>query len=306
MCRAIEQMSRFCCYAIIVSVAVSGSAAGQSTQKPPSSAIRSVRLDTASPPGTATVVVESTGGPLPEPDSGAPLNPPRIYLDFAGVLATTVVQPESDPIVSRIRVAEHTASPLVTRVVVNLNKAMPYRIDASARTQGRVVLIIGGSQARTPAVANPGPRPESPAPPPAPTAAAPKPPVATPPPSRGRTDPAQSQYDTRVAAVLVRIHALKPLLEAIDRRVETLSGDLAGAAKEFDDLAQMLSALKPPSARATAHALLLRTCTLGARAARLRQNASASQDANATWDAASAAAGALLMLEKANGELGGK
>ena len=251
--------------------------------------------------------MESNGVPLPEPESGAPLNPPRIYLDFAGVLATTVVQPESDPIVSRIRVAEHTASPLVTRVVVNLNKPMPYRIDASARTQGRIVLIIGGSQSRTPAAANPpAPRSESPAPVAAPTAAPPKQPIATAPPSRGRTDPAQSQYDTRVAAVLVRIHALKPLLEAIDRRVETLSGDLAGAAKEFDDLAQLLSGLKAPSARATAHALLLRTCTLGARAVRLRQTVSAGQDANATWDAASAAAGALMMLEKANGELGGK
>jgi hypothetical protein len=253
------------------------------------------------------VVVESNGGPLPEPESGAPLNPPRIYLDFAGVLAATVVQPESDPIVSRIRVAEHTASPLVTRVVVNLNKSMPYRIDASAHSQGRVVLIIGGTQARTPAAANPpGPRSESPSPVTAPTAAAPKQPLAAPAPSRGRTDLAQSQYDTRVAAVLVRIHALKPLLETIDRRVETLSGDLAGAAKEFDDLAQLLSGLKPPPARATAHALLLRTCTLGARAVRLRQNASAGQDANVTWDAASAAAGALLMLERANGELSGK
>jgi len=300
-------MSRFCCYAIVVWVAVSGSAAGQSTPGTPSSAIRSVRLDTATSPGTVTVVVESNGGPLPEPESGAPLNPPRIYLDFAGVLATTVVQPESDPIVSKIRVAEHTASPLVTRVVVNLNKPMPYRIDASARTQGRIVLIIGGSHARTPTAANPpGPRSESPAPVAAPTAAAPKQPIATAPPSRGRTDPARSQYDTRVAAVLVRIHALKPLLEAIDRRVETLSGDLAGAAKEFDDLAQVLSGLKVPPARTTAHALLLRTCTLGARAVRLRQTVSAGQDANATWDAASAAAGALLMLERANGELGGK
>lgn len=253
------------------------------------------------------MVVESNGGPLPEPESGAPLNPPRIFLDFAGVLAASILQPESDPIVSRIRVAEHTASPLVTRVVVTLNKSMPYRIDASARARGRIVLIIGGSQARTPPAANPpGPRAESSSAVAAPTAAVPKPPAAPAPPSPGRTQPAENQYDTRVAAVLVRLHALKPLLEAIDRRVETLSGDLAGAAKEFDDLAQLLSGLKPPPARATAHALLLRTCTLGARAVRLRQNASAGQDANATWDAASAAAGALLMLERANGELGGK
>jgi hypothetical protein len=252
------------------------------------------------------VLVESTGGPLPEPESGAPVNPPRIYLDFAEVLANSVVQPESDPIVSRIRIAEHTASPLVTRVVVDLNKPMSYRIDASARAQGRVLLIIGGTQTRTPAPINRTPTPQAtPSQTARPSAAVPAQPPAALLAPRGRGETPVAQYDTRVAAALIRIHALKPLLEAIDRRVDTLSGDLGAAAKEFDDIAKLLGTLKPPPSRATAHALLLRSCTLGARAVRLRQS-TAGQDANVTWDAASAAAGALLMLDKANGELVGK
>jgi hypothetical protein len=270
-------MKQHYCYAIVLSIALSGSVAGQGAPKTALSSIRTVKLEATSQPGMATVVVESNG-PLPEPESGAPLNPPRIYLDFADVLPISVMQPESDPIVSRIRVAEHTASPLMTRVVIDLSRTVRYRIDTSARAQGRVVVIIGG--------------------PTAPSTQAPAGPAG----SRGRPQAPDSQYDTRVAAALVRLHALKPLLESIDRRVETLSGDLAGAAKEFDDIANLIGGLKPPSSRATAHALLLRTCTLGARAVRLRQS-SASQEVNATWDAASAAAGALLMLEKANSEL---
>ena len=100
----------------------------------------------------------------------------------------------------------------------------------------------------------------------------------------------------RVSAALVRLHAMRPLLEAIDRRADTVPGDLDTAAKEFDVVAKLLTAIKPPSSRTSTHALLLRTCTLGARAARLRQTAAASQDAASGWEAASAAAGALLVL----------
>ena len=296
------------CYAVVASIAFSGSAVGQSTPRTPPSSIRSVSLGATSQPGTAIVVVESNG-PLPEPESGAALNPPRIYLDFTDVLPIRTVQPEADPIVSRIRVAEHAASPLVTRVVVDLHTSLPYRIDASGRAQGRVLLIIGPADTPTRSSASPPPaaRAGSPSATASPTAAAPAQPSAAPRATRRRAEPTGTQYDTRVAAALVRIHALKPLLEAIDRRVEMLSGDLPGAAKEFDDIAKLLSELKPPPSRATAHALLLRTCTLGARAVRLRQQpVAAGQDANVTWDAASAAAGALLMLERANGELVGK
>jgi hypothetical protein len=95
---------------------------------------------------------------------------------------------------------------------------------------------------------------------------------------------------------------LRPLLEAIDRRAPRLPGDLDAALKEFDEVARRLTAVKPPSSRTSTHALLLRTSTLGARAVRLRQSATG-QEAASGWEAASAAAGALLMLDRANADL---
>src|SRR6185436_20822894 len=95
---------------------------------------------------------------------------------------------------------------------------------------------------------------------------------------------------------------LKPLLDAIDRRAATTPGDLNAAANEFDDVAKLLTTVKPPSSRASTHALLLRTCMLGARAVRMRQSA-IGQDSASSWEAASAAAGALLMLDRANTDL---
>ena len=112
-----------------------------------------------------------------------------------------------------------------------------------------------------------------------------------------RTDVAETQYAARVTASLARLQALRPLLEAIDRRADTGAENLDAAVREFDDVANVLTAIRPPAARASTHALLLRTCTMGSRAARVRQSAPSS------WEAASAAAGALMMLDRAKGEL---
>jgi hypothetical protein len=137
--------------------------------------------------------------------------------------------------------------------VVDLIKESQYRIDSSASVQGRVIVMIG----------TPAPRQVS--------AANLKPPVT-----------GTAQYATRVATALVRLQTLKPLLEAIDRRTESVPGDLSAAVKEFDDIGKLLTAVKPPQSRQSTHALLLRTCTLGARAARLRESAAAgTQDAAA-------------------------
>lgn len=81
---------------------------------------------------------------------------------------------------------------------------------------------------------------------------------------------------------------------------------MEATAVEFEGLAQLLNALKPPSSRASAHALLLRACTLGARAARLREAPATNAEAAVVWDAASAAAGALMMIDTANRDLGPK
>lgn len=245
--------------------------------------LRSIRVESDTSDGTSKVVIEANGG-LPEPTSEALVDPPRIYLDFTDTLAPRTLEPSlSSAVVARVRVAEHSTSPLVTRVVVDLNKPSVYRIDSSARTQGRVVVIIGAPRSADARIANT-------------TAPAVREPAT-------RVAAVETQYGVRVATAVARLQTLRPLLDAIDRRQATTPGDLTGAANEFDDVAKLLTTIKPPPSRASTHALLLRTCTLGARAVRLRQATAANQDSASGWEAASAAAGALLMLERANTDL---
>jgi hypothetical protein len=297
--------------------------------------IRSVRTE-AGKDGSTMVVVEGTG-PLPEPSSGvAATPPPRIYLDFTDVLPDLNLPPVSPTaLVKAVRVAEHTASPLVTRVVINLAKATTYRVDTSGRSQGRIAVVLSALPSERAATAPPPaasatkpsapatsarptqprpapppstpekeqPRPVQPPSTPAPPPSAASPPTTQSPAARGRSDAAESQYGIRISSALVRLHALRLLLEAIDRRADPIPGDLNAAAAEFDAIGKLLSGIKPPSNREGTHALLLRTCTLGARAVRMRQEASATKDAAKGWDAASAAAGALMMFDKANTDL---
>jgi hypothetical protein len=238
-------------------------------------AIQSVRFELPGQSGIAVIVIEASGA-LPQPTSGRASDPARIYLDFPGVVPPRAVEPvATNPLLARIRVAQHSASPLVTRLVLDLLQETTYRIDVSARAEGRVVVLL---------------RAQSPA-------ASPAPPRIS-----GVPVPTDMQYTLHVSATLVRLDALRPLLEAIDRRTATLPGDLDAALKEFDDAAKLLTTVKPPAARASTHALLLRTCTLGARAVRMRQSANG-QDAASSWEAASAAAGALLMLDRAKSDL---
>jgi hypothetical protein len=295
------------------------------------SAIRAIRTE-AGQDGSTIVIVEATG-PLPAPSSGvAETPPPRIYLDFTEVLSDPNLQPASrTAIVKAVRVAEHSASPLVTRVVIDLVKATTYRVDDSARNQGRIAIALAPppSNRSTPAPAapstskpsaratspsmpqsSPAARPSTPAAQsqprsaePAPASPPASPPSAQSPSARGRSDAVANQYGIRISSALVRLHALRPLLEAIDRRADSLPGDLNAAAAEFDAVGKLLSGIKPPSNREGTHALLLRTCTLGARAVRMRQEAAGSNDAAKGWDAASAAAGALMMFERANADL---
>ena len=225
--------------------------------------------------GVAAIVIEASGQ-LPEPSSGRASDPSRIYLDFPDVLPLRVVEPVApNPLLARIRVAQHSAIPLVTRLVLDLIQETTYRIDVSARTEGRIVVLV---------------RPQS------------HPPLSS---SRAPAVSTDKQYTLRVSATLLRLHELRPLLEAIDRRVVKLPGNLDAALTEFDEVAKLLTTVKAPPSRTSTHALLLRTCTLGARAVGMRQSATG-PDATSNWEAASAAAGALLMLERATNELSPK
>src|SRR6476646_11984777 len=116
--------------------------------------LRSIRVESDSQDGMSKVVIEANGV-LPEPTSEALVDPPRIYLDFTDTLPPRTLEPSlSSAVVARVRVAEHSASPLVTRVVVDLNKPSAYRIDPSAREKGRVVVIIGAPRSTDARIAN--------------------------------------------------------------------------------------------------------------------------------------------------------
>ena len=269
-------------------------------------------------PNGMTVVIEANAS-LPQPESGSVASRPRIYLDFTDVLPGEVAPaaaPPNNPLVRRVRVAEHSSSPLVTRVVIDLTRAAAYRIDSSGATHGRIVVLLDPALPAAPTA-----QPSRPIQPPA-TKAQPAPQsvptVASPdglPPTRTAQPPAPSSsaqrlaaenaYGARVSPAVVRLYALRPLLESIDRQADPLPPNLEAAVSEFEAVGKLLSGIKPPRSREGTHALLQRTCTMGARAARMRHDATRPNDPTTMLNAASAAAGALMMLDRANKDLAG-
>src|SRR4029453_14925749 len=113
---------------------------GQTAAKRTEIALRAITVSASGE--SATVVIEASG-PLSPPSSGFASNPPRIYIDFTDVLPGQPLQPAPpNPIVRRVRVAQHDSAPLVTRVVIDLTKATSYRIDSSKLTHGRLVVML--------------------------------------------------------------------------------------------------------------------------------------------------------------------
>lgn len=245
-----------------------------------------IRVVAAEAGGATSVVLESDGA-LPEPRTGALDNPARVHLDFEGVRpGPRAAEIVSNPLVRRTRVALYTTSPLVTRVVIDLFKSVPYQIDASGRKAGRVVVLLGSSTtAAVVAPASPAVMRERPAFP-------------------SRRPAAADAYDAKAATVLGRLQELRPVLAAIDRREDKPAADLASIASDLDALGSTFGAMKPPPPRETKHALILRACAFAARAARLREESARTGDAALIWTAASAAAGALLMIDSAASDVG--
>ncbi len=290
--------------AVACATAFASDSSGQTAGRQVWTTLRAVTV-AASKDGVAVVIEAS--GPLVQPSSGLANNPPRIYIDFADVLPGQAIQsvPEN-PLVRRVRVAEHSSSPLITRLVIDLTKPAGYRIDSSNLAQGRLTVALSATdsamplrtQASPPVVRDPGSVPREPRD----GLSVPKAAVRDPIPEQV----AVNAYGVRVSAALVRLHALRPLLESIDHLANPLPQNLDAAISEFEAIGKILSGIKPPRSRERAHALLQRTCTMGVRAIRMRQDGARTNDSAAMVNAASAAAGALLMLERANQELAGQ
>jgi hypothetical protein len=66
---------------------------------------------------------------------------------------------------------------------------------------------------------------------------------------------------------------------------------------------QMLDGISPPAELDAAHGLFRAAFQMASRAASARRNAVSSNNTTLAWDAASAAAGALMLLDRASEEL---
>ncbi len=284
--------------AMLCAVTARVEGAAQDAQDATVPTLRTVRLVAEASGGATTVVLEANG-PLPAPLTGALDGPPRIYLDLNGVRPGPAVRlAEAGTLVLRARVALHSANPVSTRVVLDLSQPSPYRIDSSGRAQGRLIIVLGGAPAAA-ASSAPGPARTRPPAPATPSTSSPGSPPA---PQRGTS--AAYTWVAQVAAALGRLQALRPVLASIDRRAEQPSGDLAAAAAEFDAVARILASIRVPASQEATQGLLLRTCALGARASRMRLDSTQTGDSASGWNAASAAAGALMMLDSASTDLG--
>ena len=160
-----------------------GALGGRATEL---SAIATARLD-----GALQVTIRGNGRLAPGAVQEAQDMPPRLVLDFPGVTPSVpgVTAVDADD-VEKIRVALNSRSPLMTRVVFDLKRRLPYRVDTTGQDRGEVVVVLGEAGGRTAAaaVSTVGTAPEPPRPV---TEEAPsRPPAATPVPAPTVTPPA--------------------------------------------------------------------------------------------------------------------
>jgi hypothetical protein len=283
----------------------------------PGTVVRSVRL---APGWGAVAIIVEADGPLPSPAVGVLGGPPRIYLDFRDVTtATWGILVEGHPVVREVRVALNRAQPPVTRVVIELARAAPHRIEAGGRQRGELAVVVDAPaetqpasppdpQRLTPAVpgaqAVSSPAPLSPEP--APSGVATVPPLAAASREAAARAPAKDveRYLQQTSSALDRLEQLRPLLASLDALTPLSGVRLQAAADEFESIRRALAATEPPPTLKVTHELFGTVCVLGALSATTRFEAVARGDTAGASNAAAAAAGAMMLLDRARAELG--
>ena len=112
------------------------------------------------------------------------------------------------------------------------------------------------------------------------------------------------KYREQAGTLLERLKLQMPLLEAMQSLDNDLETRMPAAMQEFDRLREELEALRPPESVRTQHELIVQATRLGSTSARLRLEAIQSGDLPLRRNAASAAAGASLLLNRAFEEVG--
>jgi hypothetical protein len=209
--------------------------------------------------------------------------PDRVYLDFAGLTARTFSVGGDGDALAGIRVARHSATPLVTRVVIDLRRPLTHKVERARRFTG--VIEVSLKTADTPSQNTPSQAMT------APPVRSPLPASDAPVTARRRPDDMR-QFVARVSPLLERLEALRPMLASIDSRSSIPADSLGAALSEIDRVREELGRIRPPKTGIVAHDLPRSACGLTATALSLVRKSS---DGTVPWEAASAAAGALIL-----------
>jgi len=108
----------------------------------------------------------------------------------------------------------------------------------------------------------------------------------------------------QVTPLLARLQKLRPVLKSIDSQTDQNAVSLQFAAHELSSIAQGLMALRAPETLSAAHDELLQSCSLAAQAVKGRMEFTTGGNTAIAWNAASAAAGALMLMDRARAALG--
>ena len=267
-------------------------------QVPASHSTSSLAISTVAIRQGPVIAIDATG-PLPLPRVGTLRDPDRLYLDFDGVSTRTLKVRGEDQVVTGVRAGLNSLVPRVTRVVIDLSEPCRYSLETSERGSSHLEIALTplGSQVTprrpnlTPRIANVTPR--------APNVA----PHATNETGRGSgaapRDAAARRYLAVVQAALARVDVLRDVLHDIDARRNPAVDRLAIAKSQLSILRGTLDNARPTATVEGAHDLLKSVIGFASTALSLSGEASAEVSPNAS----SAAAGALLMLERAEAEL---
>jgi hypothetical protein len=111
-------------------------------------------------------------------------------------------------------------------------------------------------------------------------------------------------YRKQIYGELARMEALRALVARIDAGENVAADTLVPAAQEFTEIRTILEAVQPSVALSVAHDLLMTSCTFGAMASRLGIDAARDNSPETRRRAASAAAGSLMLFDRACADLG--
>jgi hypothetical protein len=112
------------------------------------------------------------------------------------------------------------------------------------------------------------------------------------------------RYRRQISPALDRLRLQEPLLTSLDVAEDQTVDRVQLAVEEFERLKQELSGIKPPDSLRPQHDMLLQSTILALIATRLRLEGFRTLDPATLRNAASAAAGATLLLDRVCADLG--